>query len=91
MKIYRLENYDGGGPFVTRDGYIRVNPKIKFNNDYIFGFISLEALNEWFKKNQLPIEQLNNLKLKIYEVSENDIKFLDNEECTFPKTYTPIN
>ena len=91
MKIYRLEAKDGGGPFVTRDGYLRVNPKIKFNNNYIFGFITFNDLYNWLNKHNIHVENLYNLTLKIYDVPDEEVIIKNQGECIFPKKYSPIN
>ena len=42
MKIYRYEHQDGGGPFCTIDGKLRINKNITYNNNLLFGCSSIE-------------------------------------------------
>lgn len=91
MKIYRLEKEDGGGPFFTRDGYHRLDYRIKSNNNYLYGCSSILELNKWFFS-RFSLEELNeeDYFLKIYDIPDQDIIIQNGEYC-FPKTYLPIN
>lgn len=80
---------DGGGPFFTRDGYHRLDNRVKSHNIYLYGCKSIQELNEWFLS-RFPAEELDECHLKIYDVPEEEIIIQNNEYC-FPKTYTPIN
>lgn len=46
MKIYRLENESGEGPFVDRKGYVKTDPNIKFEPGYLYAFKSLSRFSE---------------------------------------------
>lgn len=49
MIIYRYEYPDGGGPFLTRDGVSRTHPEYQFDDNTLYGAVSIKALENWFK------------------------------------------
>lgn len=53
MIIYRYELPDGGGPFCTKDGRVRDDPSISFNDDTLYGCKSIEELKLWFDKRNI--------------------------------------
>ena len=65
MIIYRYEKPDGGGPFCTRDGYLRNDSITHFTDDTLSGCKSIEDLNKWFKHQ--PQFLLKDCKIIKYE------------------------
>lgn len=83
MKIYRYEKPDGGGPFVTPDGFVRDTgfKVIPYADGAIYGCASIEKLIEYFSIH--PEVELNDCIIKEYEVSQNNIIKLSNREIIF--------
>lgn len=65
MIIYRYEYPDGGGPFLTRDGISRTHPNYQFDDNTLYGAISIEALNDWFACRNIKLD--SELQLVIYD------------------------
>lgn len=87
MKIYRYERPDGGGPFCTIDGKLRINKNITYNNNLLFGCSSIEQLFKWFENYQ---SLLYGCKIKIYDIPDSEV-IIGEDEVLFPKGYTSIN
>lgn len=87
ISVYRYELNDGGGPFMTLDGFSRSNPQLYCNDGMLSGCLSLDELNNYFFNHNLNI---NNYQLKIYQVYEKDI-IKTKKHVIFPKTYFAIN
>lgn len=89
MKIYRLENKDGRGPYVTGDmGIVSIrcggtrkpepSEEKEFDGHHVhslkFGFASVEQFDNWFSHRQ-QIHLVNFMKyhLVVYEVPETSV------------------
>ena len=88
MLVYRYEKEDRGGPFCTFDGHLRTDPSLQMNDDYLSGCDSLEALLQYWEKQNIP-EILKDCKIKVYDVPEEAIK-KSSSHILWPKTYSPI-
>ena len=64
MIIYRYEKLDGGGPYFTKNGILRTNQLIQYNDDTLSGCLSLDDLFEYFKNKQCD---LNDCYIMIYD------------------------
>lgn len=89
MLVYRYEQNDGGGPFCTKEGILRSNPNIKFNDNFLSGCVSLKLLNDYWSKQKNNILYLKNCQLKIYDIPEKDI-INTRTHILFPNTYKPV-
>jgi hypothetical protein len=90
MLIYRYENKDGGGPFFTKNGSLRSDNSIHFDDDMLSGCLSLESLIEYWNKQENRELYLQDCIIKIYEVPKEEIKQL-HSHVIFPQKYAPIN
>ena len=92
MLIYRYEKEDGGGPYCTRDGYLRNDLRNigKLDDNYLSGCLSIFELKEYWKKQENFQFYLQNCQIKCYDISESEIKYTKNH-VLFPKNHSPIN
>ena len=93
MLIYRYERPDGGGPFFTRDGRIRLNTEHMgpiIGGEYLSGCLSKELLDKYWSQQKDNEYYLAGCILKIYEVPDDEV--IDSaEHVYFPNRYQPIN
>lgn len=81
MKVYRLEDIDGLGPYGTHDLYSRLehndnldiwpsapNDVIGWNWDMVCGCTSLKTLLSWFPKSFIQLARKSRYKIMCYEV-----------------------
>lgn len=83
MIIYRYEKKDGGGPFCTKDGYLRTNNKVRFCDNTLYGCVSLESLQEYFKDYTDLILDCDIVK---YDVPDHEC-IIQERQVIFPKKY----
>ena len=48
MKVFRYDHIDGGGPFMTKDGFLRYDKNIHLDDGYLSCCLSIDELNKWF-------------------------------------------
>ena len=83
MKVYRLDHEDGGGPFMTADGYSRTGG-FHLDDGYLSCCLSLESLQNWFREHDDV--DLSKCEVHIYEVPWEDI-IKGTTHFYFPKKY----
>lgn len=93
MVLYRYEMPDGGGPYVTPDGYIRGMSKEKqVDGPYTDGFKycckSIKELKKYFLERTEPFF-LKQCEIKIYEVPDNLVKY-NGYSYKIPFAYKPV-
>ena len=87
MIIYRYEKEDGGGPFCTKDGYLRTNKDVYFDDDTLYGCISIDSLNKWFKNYK---DLIKDCYIVAYSIPDKEC-IIRGREVIFPKKYSYSN
>lgn len=65
ITIYRYELPDGGGPFMTRDGFSRLYSDVYFDDDTLSGCLTITELHRYFKERHIHVE--SNWQLVSYD------------------------
>ena len=79
IKIYRIQDKEGNGPFFYKDGTNKINPLISFkNNPEKYGFLK----KEYFKESSY-IDFFNNPNYILYEILLSKIVHTNGHEATF--------
>lgn len=72
MIVYRYEMPDGGGPFCTREGQVRTNSGIQFDDDTLYCCQSVDKLKKWFTLRGIDTTSFSLTKYEGEEISENE-------------------
>ena len=68
ITVYRLEDKDGNGPFVYRNGVCRNNPSIQFHDDGLYCFIDINRFLEPSYREFLEDDRFMLYEIKVSEL-----------------------
>lgn len=95
MRVYRLENNKGFGPYASFDTKILKCLKchdlpedyniVISNKDFYFGWQSKELMKKFFKAEICDFVKDDNWKISIYDVDEKDCILIPDGQIAFKK------